>query len=178
MNEKFSVEELEKDLHNELHRWNTLYNFGGNDPSWPDGVNLNLVRNHILYLVEKLDAARGEETQLSFFESSVQSDTQHCIPSKVEDSYMAQPEQIRAEAAETLRLLQEDPDVDFVRWCNLDERAMSILCVRAYRGYLFNLENAIENDDLVTMRRYRNSEYWLDTFRNESKRISQYLEIH
>lgn len=28
--------------------WQDLYEHGGSDPTWPDGVNLNLVRNHII----------------------------------------------------------------------------------------------------------------------------------
>jgi hypothetical protein len=33
----------------EERRWKEIAENGCNDPGWPDGVNLNLVRNHIIY---------------------------------------------------------------------------------------------------------------------------------
>lgn len=36
-------------LENEFARWDYLYQHGGSDPFYPDGVNLNLVRNYIIY---------------------------------------------------------------------------------------------------------------------------------
>ena len=43
-------------------RWAHIYNNGSNDPCWPDGINLNLVRNHIIYYkknIEKLCELRS-----------------------------------------------------------------------------------------------------------------------
>ena len=37
-----------------IKRWKYLLNEGGNDPVWPDGVNMNLVRNHILSYKRKI----------------------------------------------------------------------------------------------------------------------------
>ena len=44
-NQENPLEELEK----AYAQWQRLYENGGSDPFWPDGVNLNLVRNHIIY---------------------------------------------------------------------------------------------------------------------------------
>lgn len=44
--------------------WDALYLRGGNDPFWADGVNLGLVRNHIIYFkreIEKLCSHLGRE---------------------------------------------------------------------------------------------------------------------
>lgn len=41
-------------LENDYARWYELFTKGGFDPSWADGSNLNLVRNHILYDKEQL----------------------------------------------------------------------------------------------------------------------------
>ena len=30
--------------------WDHLKEYGGSDPFWPDGVSMNLVRNHIIYV--------------------------------------------------------------------------------------------------------------------------------
>lgn len=37
-------------------RWNYLRENGGADPFWSDGVNLNLVRNHICYYKREIKA--------------------------------------------------------------------------------------------------------------------------
>lgn len=38
----------------ELERWLDIFAHGCSDPCWPDGVNLNLTRNHILAAVHGL----------------------------------------------------------------------------------------------------------------------------
>ena len=45
------LEELEK----AYAQWESLYKQGGSDPFYPDGVNLNLVRNHILYFKRQIE---------------------------------------------------------------------------------------------------------------------------
>ena len=41
--------DLEAILMSEYSRWKHIFEFGCSDPSWCDGVNINIVRNHILY---------------------------------------------------------------------------------------------------------------------------------
>lgn len=43
-------------IHNDFKRWKDIFNNGCSDPTWEDGVNINLVRNHIIY-----DQKRVEE---------------------------------------------------------------------------------------------------------------------
>jgi len=45
------LDELEKSY----ARWRNLYENDGSDPFWPDGVNLNLVRNHIIYYKRQIE---------------------------------------------------------------------------------------------------------------------------
>ena len=48
---KTGVEELQKHVTacaKEYEHWKTLRTNGGTDPNWSDGVNLNLVRTHIV----------------------------------------------------------------------------------------------------------------------------------
>lgn len=79
--------ELEQDIERELARWKTLYTEGGSDPFWADGVNLNLVRNHILYAKKKCE----EELPESEYPELYYAD----IPPKVDNNYMAKSEKIR-----------------------------------------------------------------------------------
>ena len=44
-----TAQSLESSLLDEYIRWKRIFNEGCNDPSWEDGVNINLTRNHILY---------------------------------------------------------------------------------------------------------------------------------
>lgn len=41
--------DLEAILMSDYSRWKHIFEFGCSDPSWCDGVNINIVRNHILY---------------------------------------------------------------------------------------------------------------------------------
>ena len=38
-----------KQLVREIEHWKTINEYGCNDPFWPDGTNMNLTRNHIIY---------------------------------------------------------------------------------------------------------------------------------
>lgn len=38
----------------EIGSWNHINEHGCNDPFWPDGCNMNLNRNHILYSKERI----------------------------------------------------------------------------------------------------------------------------
>lgn len=53
---RLGTEELEM----EFEAWETIRDYGCNDPFWPDGTNMNLVRNHIIYWKEKLKAICGD----------------------------------------------------------------------------------------------------------------------
>ena len=41
-------------MHESRDRWNEIRNGGCNDPFWPDGTNMNLVRNHIIYFKKRI----------------------------------------------------------------------------------------------------------------------------
>ena len=43
------LQELVEDCTERYVRWHTLRTEGGADPYWSDGINLNLLRNHIKY---------------------------------------------------------------------------------------------------------------------------------
>ena len=49
------LEGLCKDIVKERNLWKHINEHGCNDPFWPDGCNLNLTRNHILYYRRKIE---------------------------------------------------------------------------------------------------------------------------
>ena len=48
------IEQLRKDIVRELEHWRALREYGCQDPFWPDGTNMNLTRQHIIYYKERL----------------------------------------------------------------------------------------------------------------------------
>lgn len=77
-------------------RWQFIYENGCSDPNWEDGVNLNLVRNHLIYYkreISKLCKEHGfEKTQVLFRK----------LPSRVPAHYMAKAADLKQQAAELL----------------------------------------------------------------------------
>ncbi len=75
-------EEITRDLLREIKRWEYIKRHGCQDPFWPDGTNMNLVRNHIIHdknrlieICESLDISLPEEYYLP-------------TPPKVDNDYM------------------------------------------------------------------------------------------
>lgn len=78
-----------KDIQRELTHWHYLRDHGGQDPHWPDGVNMNLTRNHIIYarhqiaeICEEHDWSLPEEYYLP-------------LPPEVPNGYMANLDQVK-----------------------------------------------------------------------------------
>lgn len=46
---------VETGLRDDYRRWLEIYESGCNDPSWSDGININLKRNHIVYGKKVMD---------------------------------------------------------------------------------------------------------------------------
>lgn len=88
------IAEYEKDIGRETARWNYIMAHGSGDPFWPDGTNLNLVRNHIIYDLRKIHELRQKPTQLSLFDSyqgsgSVAIEKDKRVPPEVAQNFMA-----------------------------------------------------------------------------------------
>lgn len=73
-----------------------------NDPFWTDGVNLNLVRNHIIY------GRRLCEEELQ--EGDYPEEYYLPLPEKVPPNYMVKGDEIRRKASELMRNIKENPD--------------------------------------------------------------------
>ena len=94
-----SVEEqlcnLNRQIAEAVAHWKDIKENGCHDPFWPDGVNMNLVRNHIIYYLNQIADLDTQPMQLSMFNMgydgkahvNVMEDSR--IPPKVSDDYMA-----------------------------------------------------------------------------------------
>ena len=160
------LEELEK----AYAQWESLYKQGGSDPFYPDGVNLNLVWNHILYFKRQI-----EETQPLYKNSEAY---QRELPPQVEDGYMARAKEIRAHAKDALASYKADPYYQYLlhHWEELDDAGLKKTTIRAVLNYAHSLKTAIQEDDLVTMRRHERAERTLDSFRACAEKVRDVLE--
>lgn len=91
--------EAEQKLIDSFSRWEHLYKYGGQDPNWEDGCNLNLVRNHILRSRRKLE-------ELQYFPEIYNRD----VPPEVDNKYMARSDEIRKRAKQSLATYLADAD--------------------------------------------------------------------
>lgn len=60
------MQEAVAELVERYNRWQDLYKNGCFDPNYCDGVNLNLVRNHIHFAKRKIEKLVEEHKELSF----------------------------------------------------------------------------------------------------------------
>lgn len=163
---KTSESDYAKELADRFSHWEQMYAHGGSDPFWPDGVNLNLVRNHILYYKRKLEEiCNGSLPEIYHRET----------PPEVDPDYMARADEIRAAAEKSLAIYKADPHfrycVTHVDSLTSKERARYPV-IHAVR-YVNALEQAIAQNDLVAMRRHENTELYLNSFAKCEQAIRQ-----
>jgi hypothetical protein len=148
-------------------RWENLYEHGGADPFWPDGGNLNLVRNHILYYRSKIEESmpQGSYPAVYFKE----------VPQKVDPTYMARADEIRAAAKASLSKYLADPDYLYIvrHYDDLSPKTREKLRIDNVIGYATGLERSIQEDKLVDMRRHEDCERYLPAFRECADRMRQ-----
>lgn len=149
-------QEAEKALEDSFERWEHLKEHGGSDPSWTDGVNMNLVRNHIIW-----EKARLEE--LGYFPPVYYRET----PPEMDRGYMARAEEIRAHARQALETYKNSGDYQYIRQNlhKLTDKQRKQVCARNILNYAAGLEGDIKSDDLVVMRRHERPEGYLESFR-------------
>ncbi len=165
MKKKKHSKNLEEELQREFGQWDTLYTFGGHDPFWSDGCNLNLVRNHILYYKKEIEKVGDPQHYPSIYYKET--------PPEVSQDYMARSEEIRENAKKSLEVYKKDENYRFllsrVDWLNSkDAKEISI---RNVINYVKGLEQAIVSKDLISMRRHENPEHYVTSFRECAERI-------
>lgn len=165
MSKKEKAVDYGAELENLYKRWEHLYEHGGSDPFWNDGVNANMVKNQIIHCKNKIENANS----LFLLPDAYYRD----IPPELPNNYMARPDEIRENARKAMAIIDANEDLKFVREQskNLSEKELKRLCIPAIIGYAENIHKAIVDDDLLTMRRYEHPDGYLDSFRSAAERI-------
>lgn len=90
------IADVMAELDDDIRRWNDIKENGCSDPFWPDGVNMNLKRNHIIYDLAMLADLEKKPVQITFqmlvegkAESGVDVENDSRIPPLVPNTYMA-----------------------------------------------------------------------------------------
>ena len=167
MPKKAKQEDYEASLKESFSRWDSLYQYGGCDPFWSDGCNLNLVRNHILYFKRLITETMSPELYPEIYNRET--------PPVVDRDYMARADEIRINAKASLASYKANADYQYIcRRVNSlsakDERLSSIrMIIRSVAGF----EDAIAHDDLVTMRRYENPRCDMDSIASTAKSLRE-----
>ena len=91
-----------RELEESYRHWEDLSLHGGNDPFWPDGVNLNLVRNHTTYYKTKIKECCDELNipcpEIYFRDP----------PPEMDSNYYAKRKEITARAQQTIDRIKRD----------------------------------------------------------------------
>ena len=90
MLKKPGLEELVRELERDYARWEQVYMAGSKDPFWPDGVNANLCRNHILCGKKRIRELYPDAEMPEIYYRP--------LPQKLPAEYMARKEEIRSVA--------------------------------------------------------------------------------
>lgn len=166
MSKRGQLTDYAAELEKEYARWDEVFTKGGSDPFWSDGVNLNLVRNHILYYKEQL---AKQENSLFGLPDVYYRET----PPEVDCNYMARSDEIRENARKAMEIIDADENLKFVREqsANLSEQQIKQWSIPTIINYAENLRRAIAEDDLVIMRRYEHPDSYLESFESAAIRI-------
>ena len=70
-------------IKSEIAHWKHINECGCNDPFWPDGCNMNLVRNHIIYYRGKIEELCMEQ------DMTLPPEYYLPVPKEVSSAYMA-----------------------------------------------------------------------------------------
>lgn len=158
-----------KELEKAYAHWQALYDYGGSDPTWPDGVNLNLVRGHITVYKRQIE----EDCPLYMSHELYQ----RPLPPKVDDNYMARADEIREHARQSLQAYLADQDYRYLlrHKDSLSHRLKQELCIENVLGYVRGLKTALEQDNLVAMRLHERADFYLDSFKDCADKVRQAL---
>lgn len=150
MAKKKETTDYAAELQREYEHWEQLKEFGGSDPHYDDGVNMNLTRNHIIYYKNELKSLYGDD--LSKYPDIYFRE----LPPEVEGFYMARSGEIRDKAAESLERYLSDANFRYLLYNRdmLSKKETEQTGIGYVLGYVSGLADALKKNDLITMRRH------------------------
>ncbi len=144
---KSTKEELAEKLEERFARYDDVLENGCFDPSWADGMNLNLIRNQIIYFKTKIENNLSEDDYPEIYYRKT--------PALVDYEYMARPDDIRVQAHDVLKLFNSYFYLDELKSAKyyMDKKQLIETGIQRSLNRISVLERAVKEDDLVSMRR-------------------------
>lgn len=160
-------EDYRVELRKEHEHWKELFCQGGQDPFWPDGVNLNLVRNHII-------ACR---TALEQEGKTMPEEYGWPLPPEVSPDYMARGKEIWYQGIESYKKYIADENYQYLKEISgtLPEKVEKESSIINVLGYVQSVRTALEQGDYVTLRLHENPERYLESFAECREHIGKLL---
>ncbi len=161
---KESIEEqLEKLIanhENSYRRWQHYLEHGGSDPTWSDGSNMNLIRNHIIGYkrrIKELCEKSGIELPNEYSKE---------LPAEVSSDFMANPELIDENARTALSVLEAHPAyTELLSYkSRLSPKQRASIYFDTVIGYVSRLRDAIGQRNLINMRCFSRHENYVKSF--------------
>lgn len=159
-------------LKNDYERWNCLHEYGGQDPFWSDGVNMELVRKHIIIGKGNIKVF-AEKNNLNLPEIYHKD-----IPPEVPSNYMAREEEIRKNAIKKLELMKQDKNLQYLKEkvSYLTGYEQKVTSIKNVINYEVGLQCAIQNNDIVIMRRWQYDDDF-KSFKNCRIQVENHLSV-
>jgi len=163
------LKKLIESLNERYERWESLYKYGGSDPTWSDGCNMRLVRNHIISYKNQIKELCEE------FNQPLPEIYHRELPPEVDNNYMARADEIRINAKKSLEIYKADENYKYLLLAvdSLNKRQRESTCIDNVIWYCKGLEQYIKDDDLAAMRRHEHYQRYLDSFKECRKRVEQ-----
>lgn len=166
------LKRLSQELQQRFDIWEHYKVYGGQDPTWSDGANMNLVRNHILNLKREIEGM-CESNNLELPEVYSKE-----APQEVGRDYMARVSEIRRNA--NIALAEYEANQDYLYLTSvvqkLGKKQVEDTAIENVIGYCRGLKSFIEKDDLVSMRRHENYDRYIQSFKECKKRVEEVLQ--
>lgn len=165
------ADELGKNIQDSFARWKHIYCNGAGDPFWEDGVNLGLVRNHIIYYKRQCEEELLPEQYPPEYHLE--------LPPVVDKMYMARANEIKEHAVHSLEVYVGDVNYQYLKenLHRLTENQKGEIHILNVLGYVTGLKGFIREGNLVEMRRHENPEYYQESFLACRERVEAILGV-
>lgn len=164
--------DYEAQLIREYEHWEYLKEHGGSDPNYDDGVNMNLIRNHIIYWKNEIEKKYGGDVnqypEIYFRE----------IPPEADNGLIVMAAEIRDKAVEALDIYLADNNFLYLLYNRdmLGKKEAESIHIDNVLGYASGLAEALKKDDLITMRRHAfRPEGYQESFASCAEKVKQLL---
>lgn len=148
----------EEELKKDYERWSQLFCQGGQDPSWTDGNNLQIVRNHIIY-----DKTRLEEEGDA---SAMPEEYGWPLPPEIPSGYMARGKDLWYHGLESYQRYTADENYQYL--CQIKDTLSPEIKKESHIenviGYVHAVQSALMEKNYLLLRRHEHPEIGLERF--------------